>query len=133
MADTKRDTVMLTPNDKEALKFISEKNVLGSDAQALRLSVVMQTRRDEDKEMKRIYVHTYKAVRETCVGMHQKSHEYGKDEFKLKMWTFWRTDEISKAIDTIMKTWEFEFRAEAVKFAIRVQATLDGFTPDDGW
>ncbi len=133
MAATKRDSFLVTENDRAAMDAIKEKNLLGSASLAVRFAVLRQLERDETEPRSGRTFNKRWNMRDDCMDMLRKSREYGKDEVALHQMIIWRRPEITSALEKIRDTWDFNKLAEALRFAIRIQAEIDGFTPTSGW
>ncbi len=127
---------MLSAHDREATEFLRVHYGLNSESQAIRVCALYQVRRDLERrteEAELAYKVRMTVIRETCVEMLRKSLSNGRGEYGLRPMAIWRKPDVMANLEAIMKAWCFNRRAEAVRFAIRSQAEIDGFTPQGGW
>lgn len=128
--NAKRWLFGITPNDRAALKYLKERHLYGSLTNAVRVALRSQCERDESEATKKLQA-VQERVRKTCEKMHAKAHS--GDSQKLAMWACWLREEDFARMAKVLSFHGFEKNAEAVRFAIRVHAELEGFVPENGW
>lgn len=125
---TARWLFCVTDKDRIAMEQLQEKYAFGSLVNSLRWALKNQCERDAgtvavDDELQQ-------RVKETVVDMLDKSrHHQGTP---MKMWSCWLTPAEFAQMESIAKKHKFRRNAEAMRFALRVQAEVDNLPPEGG-
>lgn len=125
---TARWLFCVTDKDRVAMEQLQKKYMFGSLVNSLRWALKNQCERDAgtvsvDNELQR-------RVKETVIDMLDKArHNQGTP---MKMWSCWLEPEQFAQMESIAKKHKFERNAEAMRFALRVQAEVDGVLPEGG-
>lgn len=122
----------LSQKDFDALKYFQIKMMFGSAVNGIRYALARQAERDAAKAWK-LSDAALARIKESSVGMRGKSARHGAAEQGLIQWCAWLNQDDRDHMTAIIKTWVFEQKVEAVRFAIRCQAEIDGFRPEGGW
>lgn len=128
-----RWNMCFAPDDFAAMEYLKQAYMFGSLTNSLRFSLREQVMRDiahgaGDNGNQKIY----SAVRESTTGLLQRVKTYGRDDVRLKQWCCWFSKHDFANLNAIKVHWQFNHFAEALRFALRVQASLEGFVPDGG-
>ena len=138
----------LNPVDFEGLRHIGIANGLRDVSQAVRLVIRRQAARDclygglegrkpkmrDDPEW-RAYVRG-QAVEDVAQYRQilKDRMEYERpEEEQLRQWGCRLYNSDLDNLEAVASAWGIGSRTKAVRFAVRVQATLDGFSPKGGW
>lgn len=126
----KRWLFCITKKDRAAMEYLQSKYLFGSLVNSLRFALRGQCERDESEKHTKKDQSLQEVIKETVINMLSKAHS--KAAPAMKMWSCWVSEEEIAQMDTIGKHWSLDKRAEAARFALRVQAQLEGFEPEDG-
>jgi len=143
----------LTPVDFKAMAFIRARHGQPTNSAAARFALFQQYLRDKaygvdatgprdaeaaERAKARLvsrppagYVAKARAIREAVTADHRRAAEIGHDG-AFRQWAMWVYPEHAMHLKGIEDAWALYVRAEVIRLAIRVQATLDGFAPAGG-
>lgn len=134
----RRKHFCLTPADRAALEYLARRHQFNR-AQAVRHCLRQQVLRDQAAASRSAAPgvpvpgrEVYDRIRESACDYYLKGQRYGRGENALTVWGLWVGDDAAEQIKTIQGRWGFQRQADAVRFALRVQAELDGFRPEGG-
>lgn len=118
-------SMCLSVYDQKAIAHIrASRHYLPSNIAAIRFALAEQCFRDDTRVIRQSVLG--KNVAEEVSGMVGKSKRDSKHK-ALKQTCFWFSKQDADRRRLIKKNWKFAKDAEAVRFAIRMQARLDGF------
>ncbi len=121
--------VRMAPEDYNAMSYLQRVYTFSAQKGAIKFALVrLATKEDISKT----FMARCLRIKESTIGMLQKSLNVGKEELQLKQWSCWMSDEEFALVDEIAVKWGFTHRSEACRFALRVIAEVDGFRTADG-
>lgn len=139
--------IALTRTDFAAINHIATKHGHRYKATTVRMCLEQQRLRDlaygvgsacgkaiEEQFAERLIAkpHLYQ-IKDTVPPIRAALGRRITNDDELVQWSVWLYPDHLKFVDHIVSGWELELQTDAFRLSIRVQATLDGFTPKDGW